>query len=90
MKQIIKGKTYNTENACCMGHKYTQIGECEWEIKFCDLLYQKRNGEYFRYVRKYKWENIWDKKGNCEDKTTLIKEWIEPLTGSDVDVWWIV
>ena len=32
MKQIIKGKTYNTENACCMGHKYTQIGECEWEI----------------------------------------------------------
>ena len=54
MKQIIKGKTYNTENACCMGHKYTQIGECEWEIKFCDLLYQKRNGEYFRYVRKYK------------------------------------
>ena len=90
MKQIIKGKTYNTKNACVMGHKNTQIGGCESEIKVFDTLYQKRDGDWFRYVKKYRWEVEWDNEGKDHEKTTLIKEWIEPLTGSDVDVWWIV
>ena len=90
MKKTINGKTYNTKTACVMGHKNTQIGGCEHEIQVRDTLYCTMKGDWFRYVRKYEWEVEWDNEGKDHEKTTLIKEWIEPLTKSDVDVWWIV
>ncbi len=45
MKQIINGKTYNTETAECVASYYSRIGDRLYNLT--EYLYKKKDGEMF-------------------------------------------